>query len=105
MPPPSRMSRRGIPLPLAVDRLSCGSRVLAGHPDALFALLQEAGLVQDEDATLFLTEMLHYVAPQVVSDRLRVPPGAVQQSLHALGVVLAHGLGHLPAVVALDAAE
>jgi hypothetical protein len=36
---------------------------------------------------------------------MRVPPGAVQQPLYPLRIVLADGLGQLPAVLALDLAE
>jgi hypothetical protein len=48
---------------LAVDRVSGGAGVLAGDANALLALLQKAGLVHDEDARLFVAEVLDHVLP------------------------------------------
>jgi hypothetical protein len=64
---------------LAVERVARGAAgVPAGHPDALFALLlQEAGLVEDERAALFVAQMLDYVLPEVVADRVGIPFGGV----------------------------
>jgi hypothetical protein len=50
-------------------------------------------------------EVLDHVFAQVVANLIGVPPGRVQQPLHALRIPLADGLGHLPAVLALDPTE
>jgi hypothetical protein len=49
--------------------------------------------------------MIEHVLPEVVADLLCVPFGRVEQALYALRVPLAYGLGHLPAVLSLHAAE
>src|SRR5215208_8344122 len=105
MPPPSRRSRPGRPLPPAVDRVPGCPCVLAGHPYALLALLQETGLVHDEHPARLLREVLEHVFAQVVANLIGVPPGGVQQPLDPLRIVLAYGLSHLPAVLALDPPE
>jgi hypothetical protein len=61
-------------------------------------------VVQAHPARL-VREVLDHVFAQVVADLIRVPPGAVQQPLYPLRIVLADGLGQLPAVLALDLAE
>jgi hypothetical protein len=49
--------------------------------------------------------MLEHILSEVVADLLGVPLGRVEQALYALRVTLADGLGYLPAVLALHAAE
>ncbi len=90
---------------LAVDRVPGRAGVLAGDAHALSSLLEEAGLVDDEDARLLVREVLDDVLPQVVSDLVGVPLGRVQEALHPLRVPLPDGLGELPAVLAFDPPE
>jgi len=49
--------------------------------------------------------VLHDVLSQVVADLIGAPFGRVEQALYALRIPLADGLGYLPAVLALHAAE
>ena len=68
------------------------------------ALLEEAGLVEDQDG-VGIAEGLDDVGPQVVADRVGVPVGPAQQVLDAVGVVVADLLGQLPGVLALHRAQ
>ena len=49
--------------------------------------------------------MLDHVLPEVLAYLIGVPLGRVEQALYALRVLLADGLGELPSVLALHAAE
>src|SRR5919107_1672172 len=58
---------------------------------ALHALLQEAGLVNDQD-TVGLAEVLGHVVAQIVADRVSVPLERVEQPLHPVRGGIAGGL-------------
>ena len=74
--------------------------VLPRHPRGVGPLLEEAGLVEDQDG-VGVAEGLDDVGPQVVADLLGVPVGPAQQVLDAVGGGLADLLGELPGVLAL----
>jgi hypothetical protein len=84
---------------LAVLDPARGAAVLALHARRLLALLHEAGLVQHQHG-LRVAEVLDHVRPQVVPDRVRLPPHPAQEVLHPVGCRVARGLGELPAVLA-----
>jgi hypothetical protein len=78
--------------------------VLPLHARRSSALLEEAGLVDDQD-TVGLTEPFGHVFLQVVADLIGIPPGPVQQVLQAGRNVVADVLRELPAVLPTDGAE
>jgi hypothetical protein len=65
------------------------------------ALLEEAGLVHDQDG-LIRTDLFDHVPAQVVSDGIGIPIRRIQEPLHAIGCGLAKQFGQVPAVLALD---
>jgi hypothetical protein len=75
--------------------------VLAGHAAGFPPLLQEAGLVDDEDARDRVPEVVDDVRPEVVADAIGVPGRGAQQALHPAGAGLADRFRELPAVLAL----
>ena len=81
-----------------------GAGVLPRHAGRLGALLEEPGLVEDQDR-LGVAEALDDVTPEVVADRVGVPFGPAYEVLDAVGVGVADRLGELPGVLALDGAE
>jgi hypothetical protein len=81
-----------------------GAGVLPRHSGGVDALLEEAGLVQDQHGVGF-AEGLDDVGPEVVADRVGVPFGPAHQVLDAVGVGVADLLGDLPGVLALDRPE
>jgi hypothetical protein len=89
---------------LAVLDPAGGAGVLPLHTGRLGALLEEAGLVDDERA-IGVGQVLHHIGAQIVADGVGVPVGASEQVLDAVGAVVAEVLGHLPAVLALGVAE
>lgn len=68
------------------------------HPGGDSALLQEAGLVDDQHAVR-LTEPLGYLVLQIVTDLIRVPLAPRQQLLQSVRGVVARLLGYLLAVL------
>ena len=81
-----------------------GAGVLARDPGGVGPLLEEAGLVEDQDG-VGVAEGLDDVGPQVVADLVGVPVGPAQQVLDAVGGVVADLLGELPGVLALHRGE
>jgi hypothetical protein len=79
--------------------------VLAGDAAGFPPLLEEAGLVDDEDASRLVAEVVDDVLPEVVADTVGVPGGSAQQALHAPRPGLPDRLGELPAVLALHPLE
>jgi hypothetical protein len=71
------------------------------HPSRLGALLEESGLIHDQDPAR-VAELLDDVGPYVVAERIGVPTGTGQQPLHPIWSHLAGVLGQLPAVLAFD---
>ena len=69
------------------------------HPGGGGALLHEPGVVNDQYAALS-AELFGDVGLQVVTDLVRVPAGAGEQVLQAVGGGVAGLLGQLPAVFA-----
>ncbi len=78
--------------------------VLALDADGVRALLEEAGLVEDQDG-LFVTEVLDDVAPEVIADGLGVPIGRIEEALDAVGGGLAEEFCEVPAVLPLGRGE
>src|SRR5262249_52372752 len=66
--------------------------------------LENARLVDDQHRPR-IAQVLQHLPTQVVAHRVRVPLGAGQQALHAVGPRLARMLGELPPVLALNGAE
>jgi hypothetical protein len=77
---------------------------LALHAGRSGALLDEAGVVDDEDPTV-LAEALGDVCLQVVADVVGVPGRPVQQPLETVGGAMSGELGQLSAVFAADGSE
>ena len=78
---------------LAVLRAPGRPAVLALDPRRLLPLLEEAGLVDHQDAR-GVAQVRHHVGAQVVAHRVRVPGGAVEELLDAVGGRVADRLGH-----------
>jgi hypothetical protein len=64
----------------------------------------EPGLIQHQHR-VWVTQVLDHVVADVVTDAVGVPPGAVEQPLHAIEQQLAGLFGQPPAVLAFDLAE
>src|SRR4051794_32061510 len=78
--------------------------VLPRHPDRVLALLQEAGLVNDQHAVRG-PEMLDDVVAAQVSGRVLVPQHVAEHPLRSPGSGIADLLGKLPAVLAFRRAQ
>jgi hypothetical protein len=89
---------------LAILRSAGGAGVLALNAGRAGALLQEAGVVADQDAVLG-TDGLHHVGAHVVADGVLVPVGVVQQALDTVRTYLADLLGQRPAVFPLQRSQ
>ena len=74
--------------------------VLPLHARRLAALLEKAGLVQDQHAAR-IAQMLGHIGPQIVADRVRVPAHPAQELLHPVRRPVPGRLRQLPAVLAL----
>jgi hypothetical protein len=90
---------------LAVHGVARRARVLACHAAGFPPLLQEPGLVDDEDAGRLVAEVVDDVGPEVVADAVGVPGGGAQQALDPSRPGLAHRFRELPAVLALHPPE
>src|SRR3954462_10225405 len=66
---------------LAVLPLASRARVLASHPYAFLAFLQETGLVHDEHPAPLISEVLHDVVSEIVAHEVRLPAGIVEEVL------------------------
>jgi len=97
-----RAGRLGIRL--ADERAPGRPAVLALDPSGLLALLEEARLIHDQDA-LRVAQVRDHVGLQVVAHRVRIPDGAVEELLEAIGGRRAHQLGEVPTVLARHRAE
>ena len=95
---PCRWHRPGIPQRV-LDPTRCAA-VLPLHPNRLVPLLEKPGLVHHQDC-LSVSQVLHYVALQVITDQAGVPLVGGQQALHPIGSGVARLLCQLPAVLAL----
>src|SRR3954463_8155823 len=78
--------------------------VLPRHPDRVLALLQEAGLVDDQHAVRG-PEMLDDVVAAQISGRVLVPQHVAEHPLRSPGSGIADLLGKLPAVLAFRRAQ
>jgi hypothetical protein len=76
-----------------------GGGVLALDPDGMSALLQVAGLVDDQHRFLGV-EVLDDVLADIVADGVGIPGGPAQQVLHAVRAGLPGPLRDRPAVLA-----
>jgi hypothetical protein len=86
-----------------LDPASCAA-VLPGNTGGFRALLEEACLVDDQDAVV-VPEVLYDVAAEVVANRIGIPAGPAQEALDAMGRGVADRLGQLPGVLAFDTAQ
>ena len=86
---------------LAVLDPSRRAGILPLHADRLAALLDEAGLVQDQHAA-GITQMLDHIGPQIVAHRVGIPAHPAQELLHPVRRPIPGRLRQLPAVLALD---
>jgi hypothetical protein len=73
--------------------------VLALYPNGSGALLEVAGLVDDQHR-LRVAEVLDHIVTDVVADRVFIPHRSGEQVLHAVRVGVAGVLGDRPAVLA-----
>ena len=81
-----------------------GAGVLTSDPRGMLALLEESGLIENQDG-LVIAEGLNRVDSQVIADLVGIPVGATQEVLDGVGTVVADLLGELPGVLALDRTE
>jgi hypothetical protein len=84
---------------LGVVDLAGGAGVLALHPDGPAALLEVAGLIDDQHRTR-VTQVLDQQGAHVVAHRVVVPHRPAQEVLQAVGGGVAGVLGDRPAVLA-----
>src|SRR4051812_47798407 len=84
---------------LAILDAPCGTAVLARHAGRLRALLQKAGLVDDQHRFLIGQDLDHVPSTQIPRGRL-VPLHVRKQPLRAPRPGVAEMLGQLPAVLA-----
>ena len=70
-----------------------------------FPLLQKTGLVDDQDAAVFIAEMLYHILAQVIADGIRIPVSVIEEVLDSSWPRLPNGFGHLPRVLAPDLTE
>jgi hypothetical protein len=89
---------------LAVLDPARGAGVLPLHARRLRPLLHEPGLVEHQHGA-GIAEMLHHVGPQVVADRVGVPPPPAEEVLHPVRRAVARRLGEPPAVLAFHGGE
>jgi hypothetical protein len=68
------------------------------------ALVQKRGFVAHQHG-VWLSQRLENGAPQFIAHGIRVPQGRAPQVLTALGRGIAHHIGPLPAVRALDGTQ
>jgi hypothetical protein len=80
------------------------ARVLPGDGRRLGPLLEEPGLVEDQDG-VGIADRLDDVGSQVVADRVAIPFGPAHQVRDAVGVGVADRLGDLPGVLPRDRPE
>jgi hypothetical protein len=78
--------------------------VLPGHPGGLHALLQEAGVVDDQH-TIRVAEVLDHVVAHLVADGVDVPVGPPQQPLHPVRRQVTGLLRQGPAVLTIEAGD
>jgi hypothetical protein len=98
VPPPGGVGQKHAHL--AVLDPSGRARVLALDAHALRALLEKAGLVDDQHPRV-VRQPVDDVGAQIVAHRIGVPGGTPQQVLHAVRRGVPRHFGHLPAVLAL----
>src|SRR5690606_36444274 len=82
---------------LAVLRAARGARVLALDTGRFGALLQKAGVITDQDAVR-AADGLHDEVTHIVTDRVLIPVGEVEQAMDAVRAELSDLLGQRPAV-------
>ena len=78
--------------------------VLARNPHRMAALLQEPGLVENQDARR-IAKPLDHIIPADVARLLLIPLRPAKQRLHPPGRRIASVFGQLPAVLAFGAAN
>jgi hypothetical protein len=89
---------------LAVLAFASGARILAFDADRLGALLEKAGLINDEDG-IVVTEVLDDIRAEVVADLIGIPVSRGKQALDAIGRGVADMFSDLPAILALDGTD
>ncbi len=88
----------------AADRAGILPRDAAGP----VPLLNEAGVIKDQDPAGWIAQMIDHRGPEVVPYSLRIPDGRTQEALHAPWLALADGFGSAsggPTVLALHSAK
>ncbi len=71
-------------------------------------LLDEAGVIKDQDTTGRIADVIDHIGPEVVPHSLRIPDGRAQEALHASWPALADGFGSAsggPTVLTLHLAK
>src|SRR5258707_4729409 len=86
---------------LAVRAAASRATVLRRHAGGLLAFLEEARLIDHQDAR-FLSQVCQDVRAQLITRCFLIPIGLQEQPLYAMGTTLAYGFSQLPAVLALD---
>jgi hypothetical protein len=89
---------------LAILDAARGAAVLPLHARRLRPLRHEPGLVQHQHGA-GIAEVLDHVGPQVVADRVGVPPHPAEEVPHPVRRAVARRLGQLPAVLAFHGGE
>src|SRR4051795_1904261 len=84
---------------LAILDAARGAAVLPLHADRLRPLLHEPGLVQHQHGA-GIAEVLDHVGPQIVPNRVGVPPHPAEEVPHPVRRAVARRLGQPPAVLA-----
>ncbi len=80
--------------------------VLTLHAYRLVALIQEAGLIDDEHAGITgADEMLGSVSNQRIANRVGIPTRSAEQPLNAVGLLPPEELRQLPTVLAIHPAQ
>ena len=89
---------------LAILYPSRRAGILTPHADRVDALLQEAGLVDHQDAVLG-AQRLHRVIADNIPQAIGRPGTAPQKRLHPIGALKTRLLRHQPAGLALDTGQ
>jgi hypothetical protein len=84
---------------LGVLDAASGAGVLALDPDRGGALLEVAGLVNDQHRP-GVAQVLDHTVADVIPDRVFIPHRPAEQVLHPVGASVASVLGDRPAVLA-----
>src|SRR5262245_33912204 len=79
-------------------------RILPPHACALGPLFQETSFVNHQNS-IFITQMLHHILTQIISDLVRAPHGATEEMLRGIRGLVPGLFRELPAILSLHEAE